>query len=100
ALFRPLVFGDIPPKRHNPTALGGAVLDADFHVENAPILAAVPALETSFAPPHDLLNAGGCIGGRFVGLQVGNGHGQQLGRAVAAHPAISFIDFQQSPLGV
>ena len=99
-LLRPLAVGDVPQERHNPTAFGGAVLNADFDFKNAPILAAVPALESSFAPRHDLLNVGRCIAGCFVGLQVGNRHGQQFWRAVAAHPAVGFIDFQQSPLGV
>ena len=62
-------------------ALGGLVLDADFYVKNAPILAAVPGLETILTLRNDPLGVGDSVAIRLSGLQVGNPHGQRIAPA-------------------
>jgi len=49
-LIGALALGDVPKKTHKPSALGGLVLDADFDVKNAAVLAAVPGLENDPLP--------------------------------------------------
>ena len=99
-LFRPLAFGDVPQKNHEPPALSRLVLDADFDGKRASILAAVPGLETILALRHNHLEVGRSVSQRLGGLQVAHAHGQQFLFAIAAHPAVGLIDFQQTPLQV
>ena len=48
-------------------------------------------------PRHDLLGASGHVIFGYADCKVGNTHGEQFPCGVAAHPAISFIDFPEAP---
>ena len=91
---------DVGQKTHHPAAIDSLVLDRDFDVENAPILAPVPGLEAIPSPRQDGLQVGLCFRGAFAGLQLGDGLAQQFLLAVPAHPAVGSIDLQHLPLEV
>src|SRR3989337_3072394 len=58
-----LAFGDVSQECNSVPSFRRLVLDADFHCETAPVLAAVPALKAVLALRHDSLNLGGGVGG-------------------------------------
>ena len=73
-LFRHLSFGDVVEKNYQRSVADRPVLDADFDLEKAPILATVLRFEAALALRHYLLE--GRIGSGVVCLQVGDPHGQ------------------------
>ena len=60
----------------------------------------MPGLEAIRSARHDGLHVSLCLGGAFLGFQLGNGLAQQFLLGVAAHPAVGSVDLQQTPLEV
>ena len=95
-----LFSADIPDEADKASLLALPVHGADFDIDNAAVLPAMRTFKPVVPSIRDILHAPGHLVGGFSDRQIFDFQVQKLGFAVADHPAIGLVYFQNSTMDV